>query len=191
MSLIPSRRSSTLENWCREFERFVPSISIQTYYADKDDRPLLRETLLETRLGKGRQPWEVLITTYNLAVGDERDRKFFRKIDWNVRFVLIIVFTPTNFFILDVCIRRRSCPQELSVAEVYGTHALRRQVEAPVDRHSTSEQPSGACCTSLLLQKLKCPISEIMWFKVPHEFHPSQPIRRTRGISSGHFQGQR
>lgn len=30
-------------------------------------------------------PWEVLITTYNLAVGDERDKKFFRKIAWNVR----------------------------------------------------------------------------------------------------------
>ncbi|KAK2463239.1 hypothetical protein APHAL10511_004894 [Amanita phalloides] len=77
--------SSTLENWCREFARFAPSISIQTYYAGKEDRPLLRQTLLDTqqcnsKLGNG---WEVLITTYNLAQGDERDRKFFRRINWD------------------------------------------------------------------------------------------------------------
>ncbi|KAF8345876.1 SNF2 family N-terminal domain-containing protein [Amanita rubescens] len=77
--------SSTLENWCREFARFAPSISIQTYYAGKEDRPQLRQTLLDTqlctsKLGKG---WEVLITTYNLAQGDERDRKFFRKLNWD------------------------------------------------------------------------------------------------------------
>ncbi|EDQ99523.1 SNF2 family DNA-dependent ATPase [Laccaria bicolor S238N-H82] len=71
--------SSTLENWCREFARFAPSISVQTYYAGKEERSMLRQTLTDTqRLG-----WEVLITTYNLAQGDDRDRKFFRRIDWN------------------------------------------------------------------------------------------------------------
>ncbi|KAH8118982.1 SNF2 family N-terminal domain-containing protein [Phellopilus nigrolimitatus] len=78
--------SSTLENWCREFERFAPSISITTYYGNKDERPGLRDDLLRTQLGCRQtkiKPWEVLITTYNLAVGDERDRKFMRKIPWN------------------------------------------------------------------------------------------------------------
>ncbi|KAI6040356.1 SNF2 family N-terminal domain-containing protein [Pisolithus marmoratus] len=77
--------SSTLENWCREFARFAPSISIQTYYAGKEERPTLRQTLLETqrRRSKNSTGWEVLITTYNLAQGDERDRKFFRKIEWD------------------------------------------------------------------------------------------------------------
>ena len=28
--------------------------------------------------------WNVLITTYNLAQGDDHDRKFFRKIEWDV-----------------------------------------------------------------------------------------------------------
>ena len=28
--------------------------------------------------------WNVLITTYNLAQGDDHDRKFFRRIDWDV-----------------------------------------------------------------------------------------------------------
>ncbi|KAJ3575099.1 hypothetical protein NP233_g1325 [Leucocoprinus birnbaumii] len=77
--------SSTLENWCREFARFAPSISVQTYYAGKGERSQLREMLLGTQMsnnGRG-EGWEVLITTYTLAQGDERDRKFFRKIDWN------------------------------------------------------------------------------------------------------------
>jgi hypothetical protein len=79
-------RSSTLENWCREFARFAPSISVQTYYAGKEERPLLRQTLADTQSCKSRsgEGWEVLITTYNLAQGDERDRKFFRKMDWDV-----------------------------------------------------------------------------------------------------------
>ncbi|KAH9985991.1 SNF2 family N-terminal domain-containing protein [Russula compacta] len=74
--------SSTLENWVREFAHFAPSIAVHTYYGSKDDRPSLRQTLLET-LRSRSAPWEVLITTYNLATGDEKDRKFLRKIDWD------------------------------------------------------------------------------------------------------------
>lgn len=60
---------------------------IQTYYGSKDDRPELRENLLRSRPGRESRrgkSWEVLITTYNLAVGDGLDRKFFRKIPWDV-----------------------------------------------------------------------------------------------------------
>ncbi|KAI0300995.1 SNF2 family N-terminal domain-containing protein [Multifurca ochricompacta] len=74
--------SSTLENWVREFAHFAPSISVQTYYGSKDDRPSLRQTLLET-LRSRSAAWEVLITTYNLATGDDKDRKFLRKIEWD------------------------------------------------------------------------------------------------------------
>ncbi|KAF5370655.1 hypothetical protein D9758_001994 [Tetrapyrgos nigripes] len=76
--------SSTLENWCREFARFAPSLSVQTYYAGKNDRVHLRQTLLETRRAKSQNDdgWDVLITTYNLAQGDG-DRKFFRRIEWD------------------------------------------------------------------------------------------------------------
>ncbi|KAG6841890.1 hypothetical protein C0991_005620 [Blastosporella zonata] len=77
--------SSTLENWCREFARFAPTISVQTYYAGKEERVELRQTLIDTQRCKsvGDDGWEVLITTYNLAQGDDRDRKFFRRIDWD------------------------------------------------------------------------------------------------------------
>ena len=77
--------SSTLENWVREFKRFAPGISVQTYYAGKEDRPALRQTLKDTMRAKGDDDgWEVLLATYNLAQGDEHDRKFFKRIDWNV-----------------------------------------------------------------------------------------------------------
>jgi SNF2 family DNA or RNA helicase len=83
---IVSRRSSTLENWCREFARFAPSISVQTFYAGKEERANLRQMLIDTQRGSNKNGagWEVLITTYNLAQGDDRDRKFFRKMQWDV-----------------------------------------------------------------------------------------------------------
>ena len=81
---------------------------IQTYYGNKDDRPELRDSLLRTRPGKeprrGRS-WEVLITTYNLAVGDGLDRKFFRKIPWNVSVPIhlsfVMPFTTTQTCVFD------------------------------------------------------------------------------------------
>lgn len=66
-----------MENWIREFDRFAPSIAVQAYYGSQKDRIDLRDELRE-------QNWNVLITTYNLAQGDDRDRKFFRKFEWEV-----------------------------------------------------------------------------------------------------------
>ena len=77
-------RSSTLENWLREFQRFAPGISVRAYYADKNNRPALRQELYETQLRRDDDGWEVLVTTYNLAQGDDKDRKFFRKMEWEV-----------------------------------------------------------------------------------------------------------
>ncbi len=77
-------RSSTLENWLREFQRFAPDISVRAYYADKNNRGLLRQELLDTRREFDPNGWEILVTTYNLAQGDDRDRKFFRRMHWEV-----------------------------------------------------------------------------------------------------------
>ncbi len=74
-----------MENWCREFQKFAgDSINVETYYADKNDRPRLRDVLNNTVATKKPGGWNVLITTYNLAQGDDYDRKFFRKIEWDV-----------------------------------------------------------------------------------------------------------
>lgn len=75
-------RSSTLENWLREFDRFAPSINVQAYYGSQKEREGLRFELRN-------KAWDVLVTTYNLAQGDERDRKFFRKFEWIVRLLLV------------------------------------------------------------------------------------------------------
>ena len=86
--MVPDRgvyRSSTLENWVREFDRFAPSISVQTYYGTKEERITLRYNLNNSQRKGNKDGWEVLITTYNLASGDDRDRKFFRKMQWDVR----------------------------------------------------------------------------------------------------------
>ncbi|KAI8993112.1 SNF2 family N-terminal domain-containing protein [Trametes punicea] len=76
--------SSTLENWCREFQKFAgDNIVVETYYADKNDRPKLRDMLNNTVATRKSGGWNVLITTYNLAQGDDHDRKFFRRIEWD------------------------------------------------------------------------------------------------------------
>ena len=102
----PLPRSSTLENWVREFKRFAPSISVQTYYGSKNDRQSLRDYLNNSQRKVKENGWEVLITTYNLATGDDKDRKFFRHTEWDV---CVIVFrcnvSINSFIVLDMYIR--------------------------------------------------------------------------------------
>ena len=74
--------SSTLENWCREFDRFAPSIKWVTYYDDQKTREKLRMDLRDD--DGSPYGWEVLITTYDLACGNSKDSKFLRKFDWEL-----------------------------------------------------------------------------------------------------------
>jgi len=142
--LLTSRfRSSTLENWCREFARFAPSISIQTYYAGKEERSALRQTLVETqrRHSKSGAGWEVLITTYQLAQGDERDRKFFRRIEWDVSSDVLdslpTVIEP--FLFAEHRFRRGSFPEKLSVTAVSGVIEVRGQVASSPYRYPATK----------------------------------------------------
>jgi SWI/SNF-related matrix-associated actin-dependent regulator 1 of chromatin subfamily A len=57
--------------------RFAPSMEVVAYYGSQKDR-------IDMRYQLRAESWNVMITTYNLAQGDERDRKFFRKFDWQV-----------------------------------------------------------------------------------------------------------
>jgi len=109
-SELSTIRSSTLENWVREFTRFAPDIQVQTYYGSKEERSQLRADIPEDI---NSHDCEVLITTYNLAQGDS-DRKFFRRIEWDVRSAL----NSTGkcrvylwlFLTLVVRLRRGTCP---------------------------------------------------------------------------------
>lgn len=66
---------STLENWVREFDRFAPELNVQTYYGTQNERAELRHDLTDA-------PFDVLVTTYNFAGGNEHDRKFFKRMSW-------------------------------------------------------------------------------------------------------------
>jgi SNF2 family DNA or RNA helicase len=129
--------STTLENWIREFNKFAPSIKVQSYYANKADRPMLRQTLLETQGSKEEGGWEVLIATYALASqGDEKDRKFFRKIGWNVRTLLSCYNRVLTVMPSAAC----------------STRAMRsRTTKASATRPCSSSKPDGACFSPALL----------------------------------------
>ena len=75
--ILIARSPSTLENWTREFDKFAPILSVQTYYGSQNDRAGQRVDLQRS------QTWEILLTTYNLAQTDV-DRRFLSKIDWKV-----------------------------------------------------------------------------------------------------------
>ena len=49
--------------------------------------------------------WNVLITTYQLANGDDHDRKFFKRIDWDVSTAIIYSLVTLSFLIM----RHQTC----------------------------------------------------------------------------------
>lgn len=65
--------SSTLENWLREFKMFSPTVVVEPYYGSQNDRPTLREQIIDNRASIN-----VIVTTYDLAVKAD-DSKFLRK----------------------------------------------------------------------------------------------------------------
>lgn len=73
-------RSSTLENWAREFARFCPSIEVQTYYGSQAERfELGAQFLADDEL-------DVVLTTYQIASGTNKDdRKFLKRMKFQVR----------------------------------------------------------------------------------------------------------
>ncbi|KAJ3054463.1 hypothetical protein HK097_001756 [Rhizophlyctis rosea] len=65
--------SSTLDNWLREFEKWCPNLTVETYYGSQKDRFARQDELMEGG-------FDVLVTTYNLATGASEDRKFLRRL---------------------------------------------------------------------------------------------------------------
>ena len=55
---------STLGNWMSEFDRFCPSIRTFRLHGSKEERELM---LKKIRRGSDRE-WDVLITTYEMAI---------------------------------------------------------------------------------------------------------------------------
>ncbi|XP_029916494.1 SWI/SNF-related matrix-associated actin-dependent regulator of chromatin subfamily A containing DEAD/H box 1A isoform X3 [Myripristis murdjan] len=67
--------SSTLDNWVRELKLWCPSLAVLVYYGSVEDRRYLRHEILNQEV-----EFNVIVTTYNLAIGNDNDRSLFRKL---------------------------------------------------------------------------------------------------------------
>ncbi|XP_054466432.1 SWI/SNF-related matrix-associated actin-dependent regulator of chromatin subfamily A containing DEAD/H box 1A [Anoplopoma fimbria] len=67
--------ASTLDNWVRELKLWCPSLKILVYCGSVEDRRYLRHDLLSDGAD-----CNVIVTTYNMAIGNDSDRGLFRKL---------------------------------------------------------------------------------------------------------------
>lgn len=65
--------SSTLANWMREFEKFCPDLDVRSYYGSQAERETIRHELEED------PTYNVVVTTYNIATGNNDERKFLNR----------------------------------------------------------------------------------------------------------------
>ncbi|KAJ8401611.1 hypothetical protein AAFF_G00379280 [Aldrovandia affinis] len=67
--------SSTLDNWVRELKLWCPSLKVLVYYGSVEDRRYLRHDILHNKV-----EFNIIMTTYSMAIGNENDRSLFRKL---------------------------------------------------------------------------------------------------------------
>uniref|UniRef100_A0A3P9PYH9 DNA helicase n=1 Tax=Poecilia reticulata TaxID=8081 RepID=A0A3P9PYH9_POERE len=67
--------SSTLDNWVRELRLWCPALEVLIYYGSVEERRYLKHDILN-----GEVHFNVIVTTYNLAIGNDSDRSLFRKL---------------------------------------------------------------------------------------------------------------
>ncbi|KAM9858607.1 SWI/SNF-related matrix-associated actin-dependent regulator of chromatin subfamily A containing DEAD/H box 1A-like [Aulostomus maculatus] len=67
--------SSTLDNWARELNLWCPSLKVIVYYGSVEDRRYLKHDILSDAVD-----FNVIVTTYNFAIGNDSDRSLFRKL---------------------------------------------------------------------------------------------------------------
>ncbi|XP_071763311.1 SWI/SNF-related matrix-associated actin-dependent regulator of chromatin subfamily A containing DEAD/H box 1A [Centroberyx gerrardi] len=67
--------SSTLDNWVRELKLWCPSLKVLVYYGSMEDRRYLRHEILNQEV-----EFNVIVSTYNLTIGNDSDRSLFRKL---------------------------------------------------------------------------------------------------------------
>ncbi|XP_066500643.1 SWI/SNF-related matrix-associated actin-dependent regulator of chromatin subfamily A containing DEAD/H box 1A isoform X2 [Hoplias malabaricus] len=68
--------SSTVDNWVRELGQWCPSLKVIIYYGSVEDRKYLRYDILNKQV-----EFNVIVSTYNLTIGNENDRSLFRKLN--------------------------------------------------------------------------------------------------------------
>ncbi|KAJ1978688.1 putative DNA helicase ino80 [Dimargaris xerosporica] len=71
--------ASTLHNWQQEISRFIPAFVSLPYWGNVRDRKVLRKFWNKNTIYSSNPPFNVLITSYQMAVADER---YFQRIKW-------------------------------------------------------------------------------------------------------------
>jgi chromatin-remodeling ATPase INO80 len=71
--------ASTLHNWEQEFAKFLPPFRVVSYWGSIQDRKNLRKNWQQRKLHRRDSPFHVVITSYQLAVTDE---KYFSRLKW-------------------------------------------------------------------------------------------------------------
>ncbi|KAJ3603798.1 hypothetical protein NHX12_028539 [Muraenolepis orangiensis] len=67
--------ASTLDNWVRELKLWSPRLKVLVYYGSVEDRRYMKHSILN-----GDEEFQVIVSTYNLAIGNDSDRSLFRKL---------------------------------------------------------------------------------------------------------------
>ncbi|XP_028830533.1 SWI/SNF-related matrix-associated actin-dependent regulator of chromatin subfamily A containing DEAD/H box 1b isoform X2 [Denticeps clupeoides] len=67
--------SSTLDNWVRELKTWCPTLEVLVYHGSAEDRRYTRYEILNQMVD-----YNIIVTTYNLAIGNTGDRSLFRKL---------------------------------------------------------------------------------------------------------------
>ncbi|KAK5614616.1 hypothetical protein CRENBAI_016041 [Crenichthys baileyi] len=73
--------SSTLDNWVRELRLWCPALEVLIYYGSVEERRYLKHDILN-----GEVHFNVIVTTYNLAIGNDSDRGLFRRL--NIKYAI-------------------------------------------------------------------------------------------------------
>ncbi|XP_076140327.1 SWI/SNF-related matrix-associated actin-dependent regulator of chromatin subfamily A containing DEAD/H box 1b isoform X2 [Alosa pseudoharengus] len=67
--------ASTLDNWVRELNLWCPSLEVLVYHGTAEERRFTRYEALNNMV-----EYNIIVTTYNLAIGNSSDRSLFRKL---------------------------------------------------------------------------------------------------------------
>lgn len=73
---------STLDNWIREFQTWLPEVSFVQYSGSQSERRCLRRDILE-----GEEQADVIISTFNIILSTKEDRGFFRRL--NIQYLVL------------------------------------------------------------------------------------------------------
>ncbi|SPQ97321.1 unnamed protein product (mitochondrion) [Plasmodiophora brassicae] len=96
---------STLGNWCKEFQKWCPSLRTLRFHAMKDERAELRDTLVQRN-------FDVVITTYEMAV---KEKASLGKIPWHFMYIDEAHRIKNEYSILSQVVRTYSTKHRLLI----------------------------------------------------------------------------